>query len=76
MRKVTSADMARKFSEFCDMALNEPIIVTKNGRERLVLLGVDEYNCLRDLAAERLRVAAPNGDGHAVLQEGEPFAAR
>jgi len=53
MKRVTSADMARKFSEFCDMALNEPIIVTKNGRERLVLLGVDEYNCLRDLAADK-----------------------
>jgi prevent-host-death family protein len=55
MKKVTSADMARKFSEFCDLALNEPIIVTKNGRERLVLLGVDEFNCLRDLAADRHR---------------------
>ena len=52
MKKVTSADMARKFSEYCDLALNEPIVVTKNGRDRLVLLGVDEYNCLRDLAAE------------------------
>jgi len=64
MKKVTSADMARKFSEFCDMALNEPIIVTKNGRERLVLLGVDEYNCLRDLAAEKGRVlVAPSSEG-------------
>lgn len=54
--------MARKFSEFCDMALNEPIIVTKNGRERLVLLGVDEYNCLRDLAAEK-RQALPTSAG-------------
>ena len=69
MKKVTSADMARKFSEFCDMALNEPIIVTKNGRERLVLLGVDEYNYLRDLAAQKegARVAAISGDGRAVV---------
>ncbi|HXY57323.1 MAG TPA: type II toxin-antitoxin system prevent-host-death family antitoxin [Methylocystis sp.] len=67
MKKVTSADMARKFSEFCDVALHEPIIVTKNGRERLVLLGVDEYNCLRDLAAEKeqARAAAISGDGRA-----------
>ncbi|HMK90672.1 MAG TPA: type II toxin-antitoxin system prevent-host-death family antitoxin [Methylocystis sp.] len=53
MKKVTSADMARKFSEYCDLALNEPIVVTKNGRDRLVLLGVDEYNFLRDLASDR-----------------------
>ena len=61
MKKVTSADMARKFSEFCDMALNEPIVVTKNGRDRLVLLGVDEYNCLRDLAAEKGHAGAGLG---------------
>jgi prevent-host-death family protein len=53
MKKVTSADMARKFSEFCDLALNEPIVVTKNGRDRLVLLGVEEYNWLKELAAAR-----------------------
>jgi len=52
MKKVTSADMARRFSAFCDMALNEPIVVTKNGRDRLVLLGIDEYNHLLDLVSE------------------------
>jgi prevent-host-death family protein len=29
--------------------LSEPIIITKNGRERLVLLSVDEYNMLLHL---------------------------
>jgi PHD/YefM family antitoxin component YafN of YafNO toxin-antitoxin module len=52
MKKVTSADMARRFSAFCDMALNEPVVVTKNGRDRLVLLGIDEYNHLQDLVSE------------------------
>jgi prevent-host-death family protein len=63
MRKVTSADMARKFSELCDLALSEPIVVTKNGRDRLVLLGVDEYNCLKDLAGEKLREMTRAADG-------------
>jgi len=53
MKKVSSADMARKFSEFCDMALSEPIIVTKNGRDRLVLLAVDEFNQLKEFAASK-----------------------
>ncbi len=53
MKKVTSADMARRFSEYCDLALNEPVVITKNGRERLVLLSVDEFNYLRDLVAEK-----------------------
>ncbi len=49
MKKVSSAEMAKRFSMYCDLALNAPIVVTKNGRDRLVMLGVDEYNFLRDL---------------------------
>ncbi len=47
--RVSSGELIRKFSQFCDTALREPIIVTKNGRDRLVLISIDEYNHLRDL---------------------------
>ena len=49
MKRVSSAAMAKHFSAYCDSALNAPIVITKNGRDRLVLLGVDEYNYLIDL---------------------------
>lgn len=48
MKRVSSAEMAKKFSLYSDLALNEPIIVTRNGRDRLVILSVDEYNFLRE----------------------------
>ncbi len=41
--------MAKRFSAYCDMALNAPIVVTKNGRDRLVMLSVDKFNFLQDL---------------------------
>lgn len=44
--------MAKRFSMYCDLALNAPIVVTKNGRDRLVMLGVDEYNFLKDLVQQ------------------------
>ena len=50
--RVSSGDFIRKFGTYTDSALTEPIIITKNGRERLVLLSIDEYNMLlylRDL---------------------------
>jgi prevent-host-death family protein len=59
--RVSSGDFIRKFGTYTDSALSEPIIITKNGRERLVLLSVDEYNTLlhlRDLH-EDLRESAP-----------------
>jgi len=49
LKRVSSAEMAKRFSAYCDLALNAPIIVTKNGRDRLVVLSIDEFNFLRDL---------------------------
>ncbi len=52
MKRVSSADMAKRFSAYCDQALNAPIVVTKNGRDRLVMLSVDEFNFLQDLVEQ------------------------
>jgi prevent-host-death family protein len=37
----------RNFSELSDQALIEPVIITKNGRDRLVLLAVEDYQRLK-----------------------------
>ena len=43
----TAGDLARKFSHYSDVALARPVIVTKNGRPRNVLISVAEYERLR-----------------------------
>lgn len=49
-RVVTSAgDLVRQFSHFSDVALAQPVVVTKNGRPRNVLISVDEYERLKQL---------------------------
>lgn len=50
MRRVSSAEFVRSFSAISDAALNEPVILTRNGRDRLVLLGVETYQRLLALA--------------------------
>jgi prevent-host-death family protein len=60
--RVSSGDFIRKFGTYTDSALSEPIIITKNGRERLVLLSIDEYNMLlhlRELHEDAKDAAAP-----------------
>ena len=52
MKRVTSSEAARNFSQLSDLALAGPVVVTKNGRDRLVMLGVDEYNFLIDTIDE------------------------
>lgn len=56
--KATAAAIARQFSHFADLALLSPVIVSKNGRERNVILSIDEYNRLM----KRDRVSYRNED--------------
>ncbi len=43
----TAGELVRQFSHYSDIALLEPVIVTKNGRPRNVLLSVEEYTRLK-----------------------------
>lgn len=45
-RQVTSAELVRNFGELSDVALAEPVHITKNGRERLVLISEEEFQRL------------------------------
>jgi prevent-host-death family protein len=47
--RISSAELVRNFGKYSDLALNEPVVVTKNGRDRLVLLGIAEYEFLREM---------------------------
>lgn len=47
MSVVTSAEFQRKLGLYQDKALAEPVTITRNGRERLVLLSVEEYQRLK-----------------------------
>ena len=53
MRLVTTAELIRSFGTYSDIALNEPLVITKNARQRLVLLNVDEYNVFRHAVIRR-----------------------
>jgi prevent-host-death family protein len=47
-RVTTSAgELVRQFARFSDVALTQPVIVTRNGRPRNVLLSIAEYERLK-----------------------------
>jgi prevent-host-death family protein len=88
MSIVTSAEFQRNLGRYQDKALAEPVIITKNGRERLVLVSVEEYHRLKrrdrralaveDLSAEQLtaleKTRVPKGHEHldAELKDWRP----
>lgn len=54
MPTVTSAEFQRHFGRYQDVALTEPVTVTRNGRERLVVLSTEEYRRLKQRDREVL----------------------
>ncbi len=49
MPRVTSTEFQQSVGSYSDTALQEPVIITSHNRDRLVLMGVDEYNRLKGL---------------------------
>lgn len=45
--KVSSAEFIKNYGTLSDKALQEPVTITRNGRERLVLLSSEEYERMR-----------------------------
>jgi prevent-host-death family protein len=45
--KVSSAEFQKKFDILSDKALTEPVTITSEGRDRLVLLSIEEYERLK-----------------------------
>ena len=41
--RVTTADFIKNYGRLADRALAEPVTITKNGHDRLVILSSDEY---------------------------------
>lgn len=50
--RVTSAEFLRRFGLLTDRALVEPIIITRRGNERLVVMSIDSYRALSTPASK------------------------
>jgi PHD/YefM family antitoxin component YafN of YafNO toxin-antitoxin module len=47
MARVSTAEFIKNYGTLADKALQEPVTITKNGRDRLVMLSADEYSRLK-----------------------------
>ena len=44
--RISTADFVRSFGTWVDQAMSAPVMVTKHGRDRLVILSAEEYERL------------------------------
>lgn len=47
MIRVSSGELQRKIGHIQDMALVDPVAITNNGRDRLVMMSIEEYRRLK-----------------------------
>lgn len=45
--RVTAGEFGREVGRYQDMALGQPVIITRNGRDRTVMISVEEYHRLK-----------------------------
>jgi prevent-host-death family protein len=43
----SAGELVRAFSHYSDVALSRPVVVTRNGRPRNVLISIEEYERLK-----------------------------
>jgi PHD/YefM family antitoxin component YafN of YafNO toxin-antitoxin module len=54
--RVSSADFLKQYGALCDKALGEPITITRNGRDRLVLVSAETFERMRRYAPRARRI--------------------
>jgi PHD/YefM family antitoxin component YafN of YafNO toxin-antitoxin module len=47
MLRVSSGELQKKIGQIQDLALVDPVTITNNGRDRLVMMSVEEYRRLK-----------------------------
>ena len=74
MVKVTSAEFQKNIGRYQDMALTQPVTVTRNGRDRTVILSADEYARLKRRDRRVMGIGDFTADDIAAIEQAEPPA--
>jgi prevent-host-death family protein len=74
MLTVSATEFQKNFAKYQDAALVQPVTVTQNGRERIVVLSAETYRQMQRHTREVLRVSALSDADLADIAAAEPPA--
>jgi PHD/YefM family antitoxin component YafN of YafNO toxin-antitoxin module len=69
--RVTTAEFIKGYGALADKALTEPVTITKNGRDRLVVVSAEEYERLRRRDRRAFRAEELSEADIALIAEGQ-----
>lgn len=70
-RIVSASDAQKRFGEMVDMALREPVMVQRHGRDVVTMISVDEYKRLRRLERDSLAAHEVDDDTARLIEAAE-----
>lgn len=74
MIKVSSAEFQRNIGRYTDLAMTEPVVMTRNGRERTVTVSIEEYWRLKSRDRQVMRLEDFTEEMIADIAKAEPPA--
>jgi prevent-host-death family protein len=72
MVRVTSAEFQKNIGRYQDLALTQPVTVTRNGRDRTVILSSEEYARLKRRDRRVMGVGDFTGEDITAIEHAEP----
>lgn len=72
MIKVSAAEFQRNIGRYQDLALTQPVAVTRNGRERTVMVSIEEYQRLKRRDRQVLRLEDFTDEMIEAIAKAEP----
>jgi PHD/YefM family antitoxin component YafN of YafNO toxin-antitoxin module len=70
--RISSAEFLKRYGSVSERALREPVSITSHGRDRLVLLSVDEYRRLKSQDRQALFPWELSAEDVRALEASEP----
>jgi len=72
MVKVSSTEFQKNFARYRDLALTQPVTITRNGRDRTVLISAHEYQRLKRLDRRVMSLADFTPEDVAAIERAMP----
>jgi PHD/YefM family antitoxin component YafN of YafNO toxin-antitoxin module len=69
--RVTSAEFIKNYGQLADKAVSEPVTITRDGHDRLVVLSIDEYARLKRRDRRVLALEEFTDDEIAQIEQAE-----
>lgn len=74
MVRISAVEFQKNIGRYQDMALSQPVTVTRNGRDRTVVISAEEYQRLKRRDREVLTLADFTLEDLAAIRAAEPSA--